>query len=97
MAASEPHEEGFPIQKYQEGDLVRSLDVAKMYPAKILKIGADDQYFIHYQGWNKKWDKWVHASLLMEEGPKAEKYAQDLEELEKKKKIARDSIKSNRG
>lgn len=23
------------------------------------------QYFIHYQGWNAKWDKWVDADLLL--------------------------------
>jgi mortality factor 4-like protein 1 len=85
--------EGFPIIKYAEGDLVRSLDMVKLYPAKVLKVGSDDQYFIHYQGWNKKWDKWVHASLLMKEGPEADKYAKDLEEQEKKRKAAREAEK----
>ena len=60
---------------------------------KVLKVGSDDQYFIHYQGWNKKWDKWVHASLLMKEGPEADKYAKDLEEQEKKRKAAREAEK----
>ena len=85
--------EGFPILKYSEADLVRSLDMCKLYPAKVLKVGSDDQYFIHYQGWNRKWDKWVHASLLMKEGPEADKYAKDLEEQEKKRKAAREAEK----
>jgi hypothetical protein len=47
---------------------------------KVVRVGADNQYFIHYQGWNKKWDKWVHASLLMPEGPEAEKFGKALAE-----------------
>ena len=73
--------------------ILRSLDMCKLYPAKVLKVGSDDQYFIHYQGWNRKWDKWVHASLLMKEGPEADKYAKDLEEQEKKRKAAREAEK----
>jgi hypothetical protein len=27
----------------------------RLYEAKVIRVGAEDQYFIHYQGWNKKW------------------------------------------
>jgi len=81
--------DGFEIQKYADGDLCRSLDQGKLYQAKVVKAGEDDQYFIHYQGWNKKWDKWVHASLMMAEGPEAEKYAKKLADAEKKREEAK--------
>ena len=74
--------------RYGDGDLCRSLDQGKLYQAKVVKAGEDDQYFIHYQGWNKKWDKWVHASLMMAEGPEAEKYAKKLADAEKKREEA---------
>lgn len=59
-------------------------------------MGADNQYFIHYQGWNKKWDTWVHASLLMPEGLEAEKYALKLVDQERRRKEAREQAKRER-
>lgn len=44
----------FPIVKFSEGQAIRSLDQGKLYQAKVVRVGDDDQYFIHYQGWNKK-------------------------------------------
>lgn len=81
------------LHQFAEGDLVRTLDRGKLYNAKIIRVGADNQYFIHYQGWNKKWDRWVHASLLLPEGPEAEKFAAKLADQEKKAAAARESAK----
>ena len=56
-SGQEPDDEpivGLPVRPYHEGALCRSLDQGKLYEAKIVRVGADDQYFIHYQGWNKK-------------------------------------------
>ena len=36
-------------KKFKEGESCRSLDQGKLYPAKVLKCGDDDAYFIHYQ------------------------------------------------
>lgn len=77
--------EGFEIQVYDENENVRALDQGKLYPAKVVRCGDAEQYFIHYHGWNKKWDKWVHASLIMKDGPEADKYAKKLAARERKR------------
>lgn len=33
----------FPIVKFLEGEAVRSLDQGKLYEAKVVRVGADDQ------------------------------------------------------
>lgn len=66
-----------------------SLDQGRLYEAKVVRCGEDGQYFLHYQGWNKKWDKWVHASLMMKSGPEADKYAKKLRALEAKRQEAK--------
>mmetsp|Transcript_61460 Transcript_61460/g.84466 ORF Transcript_61460/g.84466 Transcript_61460/m.84466 type:complete len:407 (-) Transcript_61460:466-1686(-) len=76
---------GFEILQYNEGEGVMALDQSRLYRAKVVKSSHDAQYFIHFQGWNKKWDKWVHASILMKEGPAALKYANKLHEEQKKR------------
>jgi len=39
-----------------------------LYPAKVLKRRlkktGEPSYFIHYQGWNSKWDEWVDPARL---------------------------------
>ena len=50
------------------GELVMAMDSGKPYEARIINImdcNGTTKYFIHFNGWNKKWDKWVdNASLL---------------------------------
>jgi hypothetical protein len=33
----------FPIVKFVEGQAIRSLDQGKLYQAKVIRVGADDQ------------------------------------------------------
>jgi len=41
-----------------------------LYEARVLRVrrndkrGGREECFIHYQGWNKKWDEWMPASAL---------------------------------
>ncbi|DAZ93243.1 TPA: hypothetical protein N0F65_007943 [Lagenidium giganteum] len=60
-----------------------------IYDAKVLKIDhgsgiVDDgtkeikptektQYYVHYQGWHKKWDEWATKSRIMEDNPESRK------------------------
>lgn len=40
-----------------------------MYEARVLDIhiqGEDVIYFIHYMGWNKRWDEWLHEDHVFE-------------------------------
>eukprot|EP01041_Mallomonas_annulata_P008071 gene8071-16564_t len=51
-------------EEYTAGEMVLALDSGKKYPAKVLKTqicNGKSQYFIHFNGWNKRWDKWVDA------------------------------------
>jgi len=53
--------------QYSSGDTVFALDGGRTYKAKVLKSQIMDgatQYFIHYDGWNRRWDKWVKSSEL---------------------------------
>lgn len=51
------------------GEKVLVPHIDKFYEAKTLKAEyrADKQwyYFLHYTGWNKKWDEWVEQAGLM--------------------------------
>jgi mortality factor 4-like protein 1 len=53
--------------KYALNDVVMALDSGKLYEAKVLKgqnIGTTSKYFIHFQGWAKKFDVWIDEQGL---------------------------------
>ena len=55
------------IQPFKQGDVVMAMDNGKAYEAKILKCqksGAVHKYFIHYQGWGRKYDTWLDSSQI---------------------------------
>ncbi|CAM9349965.1 unnamed protein product [Heterosigma akashiwo] len=57
---------------YEVGDTCVVKDGGKDYQAKVLKIEMKKgkngkkikQYFIHYLGWNSRWDKWVELKEI---------------------------------
>ncbi|CAF1625920.1 unnamed protein product [Adineta ricciae] len=56
---------------------VFALHQGKTYKAKILESKLDEetnewQYYIHYDGWNKKWDTWAQADVLQKRTEKTE-------------------------
>ncbi|CAF2122476.1 unnamed protein product [Rotaria magnacalcarata] len=56
---------------------VFALHQGKTYKAKVLESKIDEetnewQYFIHYDGWNKKWDTWAQADVLQKRTEKTE-------------------------
>lgn len=56
-----------PKQLFTEGMVVLASDCGKHYGAKILRaqcINNAWKYFIHFQHWNRKWDKWVDEGNL---------------------------------
>jgi mortality factor 4-like protein 1 len=56
------------IAEFSAGDTVFAIDSGKKYKAKIIKAqicNGVNQYFIHFDGWNKKWDKWTDSSGLL--------------------------------
>lgn len=54
-------------QYCQANDIVLALDNNTLYEAKVLRVqnvGGTCKYFIHYQGWHRKYDTWVDESLI---------------------------------
>lgn len=53
------------------GELVMAADSGKLYEAKIIKIQEIDdvcKYFIHYNGWARKYDTWIDDDLIAKKG-----------------------------
>ena len=42
-------------------------------------------YFVHYQGWNVRWDKWVDEDVLLKDCKESQEMAVRLREIKKKK------------
>mmetsp|Transcript_4193 Transcript_4193/g.5406 ORF Transcript_4193/g.5406 Transcript_4193/m.5406 type:complete len:298 (-) Transcript_4193:271-1164(-) len=82
------------MPKFSEQEVVFARDQDQLYKAKILKITPPSQkkvmYFIHYMGWNTRWDKWVSEDTLMKDGDEAKDMQKKLKhELKNKgKKVA---------
>lgn len=56
-----------------EGDFVMAVDSGKLYEAKVLRaenVGAIWKYFIHFTGWDRKYDSWVDESLIIKRDDK---------------------------
>jgi hypothetical protein len=54
-------------QQFEENEIALAKDRGKLYEAKILKVKLCNkswQYFIHYQGWNRKHDCWIDEKEL---------------------------------
>lgn len=68
-------------------DTVLSFDNGVLYEAKIMKIqdcGGERKYFIHYNGWARKYDLWMDEEQLADKNdPKA---------IERLKQAARDKL-----
>lgn len=56
---------------------------------KLKPSGDQFTYFLHYMGWNSRWDKWVVESDLMAAGPEALEMQKQLKEKKKKQKVGR--------
>jgi mortality factor 4-like protein 1 len=82
-------------KSYEVDETVLSLNHGLYYEAKILNImeKEDDKslmYFVHYQGWAKKWDEWVSADNLLKDNEEGrEKKAQLVVEKAEKERAAK--------
>jgi len=56
---------------------------------KLKPSGDQYTYFLHYMGWNSRWDKWVVESDLMAAGPEALEMQKQLKDKKKKQKVRR--------
>lgn len=74
------------VLKIDHGQGVIEQDVQ----AKPMKPTPATQYFVHYTGWNSKWDEWVAVNRVLEVTPANR-------QLQKEAKIAAKSKKSTSG
>ncbi|XP_077491811.1 mortality factor 4-like protein 1 [Amblyomma americanum] len=54
--------------RFQEDEKVLCFDGPLIYEAKCLKVrfrNKKAQYFVHYIGWNKRWDEWIPESRML--------------------------------
>ncbi|XVF36353.1 hypothetical protein REPUB_Repub19eG0051300 [Reevesia pubescens] len=71
---------------FRDGEIVLAYHNGQIYEAKILdfvKRFDGWQYYVHYRGWNEKWDEWVGIDRLMKV---TEENRQKQEELKNKLK-----------
>lgn len=52
---------------------------------KLKPSGNQYTYFLHYMGWNSRWDKWVLEADLMAAGPEALEMQKQLKKQKKEK------------
>ncbi|KAG5419385.1 EAF3 [Candida metapsilosis] len=48
-------------------------------------------YYLHYQGWNSKWDEWVGIDRILEINDENKFKKQELEQLTRRKRVKRES------
>lgn len=88
-------------EAFKVNDTVLAYHGMVIYEAKVIKVdhgqGVVDggggevtpntQYYVHYQGWSKKWDEWVRHDLVLHDTPANRAVQQKAkEEMDKVKK-----------
>jgi len=69
--------------KYNEGDKVFCFHGPLLYEGKVQKVKLKEKlpkYFVHYSGWNTKWDEWVTESRMMEYSEETIKKQKELKQ-----------------
>lgn len=61
----------------------------------IAKWKNQDCYYLHYQGWNSKWDEWVGIDRIMEFNDENKFKKLELDQLTKKKKAPAGSLSTS--
>merc|ERR1712226_1742375 len=83
-----------PNVECQVGDKIKVFwRHGQIYEAKIMKSGKDKKegkFYVHYQGWNQRYDEWITRGKIVEnltwdENPKSHK-ARELKAKKQKKK-----------
>ncbi|KAI9332494.1 MRG-domain-containing protein [Obelidium mucronatum] len=79
-----------PSLTFVEGERILCFHGPLLYEAKVLKTDPNAEggpsYFIHYKGWNPKWDEWVPESRTLKHNEQNLKRQADLNSLNSKKK-----------
>lgn len=61
-----------PKQKYNAQDVVMACDGSAIYEAKVVNVqetaNKNWKYYIHYNGWSRKFDTWVDDNMICKQG-----------------------------
>jgi mortality factor 4-like protein 1 len=71
------------------GDKVLAYHGPLLYVAKIMDVDLESEqprYFIHYEGWKRKWDEWVASDRLLPDTPDNQQKLKQLINEQKQKK-----------
>jgi len=94
-------------EEYEAEEVVLGFLGPLLYDAKVSKVDktgekSKHKYFLHYQGWSKKWDEWVTTERMLKRTPENIKYQDELKEKVKQdkqsgvKRKATDDLKSGK-
>lgn len=51
---------------FRQGEKVLAYHNSRIYEAKVLEVDSPKKrFYVHYLGWNRKWDEWVDMDRLM--------------------------------
>ena len=90
--------------EYIEGERVLAYHGALLYEAKVLKVDQKEDpvtharkpvFFLHYQGWNDRWDEWVETNRILKYSDDNKKVQEDLRNEHKKISTKRSTMKLN--
>lgn len=86
---------------YEEGDRVLVPEGDLFYEGKVLASEKENgrwTYFVHYQGWNKKWDEWLPASKLIQDTPESrfQEHSKIQSAADSSKRYSKHSVAGNK-
>ena len=81
----------------REGPLIYEAQIRKVLAPNSTSIDSQWQYFIHYQGWNVKWDKWVTQGSLLPDNDETREIAKRAKEQAKRTKASSKKVKGGKG
>ncbi|KAL8030008.1 hypothetical protein ABFX02_14G259600 [Erythranthe guttata] len=88
-------EEDADSTPFREGEQVLAYHGLCLYDAKVQKVEFHIdvwRYYVHYRGWNKKWDEWLGVDCLLkhtEENVRKQKELKEKHAMEKNANTAR--------
>ncbi|KAJ3351722.1 Esa1p-associated factor [Entophlyctis luteolus] len=85
---------------FSAGDKILCFHGPLLYEAKVLKTDMRTNgpyYFVHYQGWNVKWDEWVEEARTLKYNEANLKRQADLDSLSTKKRASATSASAGSG
>lgn len=92
MSNQSPNEDSLTTE-YVESEKVLAYHGALLYEAKVLKVDHKEDpvthvrkplFFLHYQGWNDRWDEWVESNRILKYNDENKKIQEDLRNEHKK-------------